>query len=71
MNDRIIFSSMTLEAKRFYSKVFNNAALNAYAVRNGLFDCLLCETTDSSVNRRWNDARPFIIEYMMHNKKPD
>lgn len=69
MTDRRIFESMDPASARFYSRVFNRAIMNAWAVRSGLFDILLCETEDPTVNRRWIEALPKIIAAMEQEKK--
>lgn len=51
-----MFQSMSPEARRFYSKVINNALLNIYAVDHGWFDTLLCETTDPRIFSIWNES---------------
>ena len=56
-----IFKSMSPEASKFYHKVFNRALLNMYAVKNGSFDTLFCETEDPRVLSRWKKALPGIV----------
>lgn len=58
---RKLFDSMDIDSKRFYSKVFNTAILNAHAVQRGWFDVLFCETTDEKVMIRWKEAVPQIV----------
>jgi len=58
---RKLFDDMDENSKRFYSKVFNTAVLNTYAVKRGWFDILFCETNDPSVMRRWKEAVPQIV----------
>lgn len=57
---RKLFDDMDDKSKRFYSKVFNTAILNTYAVKRGWFDVLFCETTDEKVMQRWKEAVPQI-----------
>lgn len=59
---RRVFESMTPEAKRFYSRVFNTVLLNSFAVRIGLFDTLLCETDDPRIMSRWQEELPAIVK---------
>jgi hypothetical protein len=40
---------MSLDAAKFYHRVFNRVLLNIHAVRIGLFDTLFCETDDPKV----------------------
>lgn len=58
---RKLFDSMDAESKRFYSRIFNTAVLNEYAVRRGWFDALISETDDPSVMIRWREAVPQIV----------
>jgi hypothetical protein len=58
---RKFFESMTPPAKRFYSRVFNNALLNIMAVQRGYFDTYLHETDDPEVMRRWAEAIPQVV----------
>lgn len=51
-------------ARRFYTSVFTTALLNAYAVKYGYFDALLCNTEDPRVARRWQEAAPKIAEQL-------
>lgn len=68
MNDRILFSTMSPEAKVFYHRLFNRVLLNAYAVKHGLFDTLFCQTEDPRVGIRWSEALPKIIN-AIHEKQ--
>jgi hypothetical protein len=58
---RKLFDSMDGDSKRFYSKIFNTAVLNAHAVKRGWFDVLICETTDPAVLKRWKEAVPQVV----------
>jgi hypothetical protein len=69
-----LFESMDEVSRRFYSRVFNTATLNAYAVQRGYFDTLLCATEDPRVAVRWAEALPGIIQRIQDdnaNKDPD
>lgn len=57
-----IFENMDEASRRFYSRVFNTALLNLYAVRRGYFDKLLCDTDDVQVFRKWNQELPEIVQ---------
>ena len=59
--NRKLFESMDDGTKAFYSRIFNTAMLNLYAVRRGYFDTLICETTDPMVMIRWKEAVPQIV----------
>ena len=58
---RKLFESMDDSSKRFYTKIFNTAVLNAHAVKRGWFDVLISETNDPSVMQRWKEAVPQIV----------
>ena len=58
------FLSMDEKADKFYTRIMSNVLLNIYAVRNGLFDTLICETDDPTFSLRWRDAVPFVVEHM-------
>lgn len=58
---RKLFDSMSPESKRFYSKIFNTAVLNAHAVKRGWFDTLICESDDPMIMIRWREAVPQIV----------
>ena len=53
-------SHMDQRSRRFYARILNNAFLNFLAVRYGLFDTLLCDTTDPVVYRRWMECLPEV-----------
>lgn len=55
--------------KRFYIRIINNAIINAYAVRHGFFDELLCETTDPEVTTRWEAALPQVMELIAMSRR--
>ena len=57
-----MFKHMDDDSKRFYARIFNTSMLNAWAVRHGLFDTLLCETDDPRIIGRWRTEVPRIIE---------
>ena len=63
MNEKM-FTSMPPDCRRFYQKIYNRAVLNLWAVRNGLFDTILCQTEDPNVTARWEAALPRIIAAM-------
>lgn len=70
---RKLFDSMDEDSKRFYSKIFNTAILNAHAVKRGWFDVLISETSDPMVMQRWKEAVPQIVLLIKAenvNKKP-
>jgi hypothetical protein len=58
---RKLFDNMDESSKRFYSRIFNTALLNAHAVKQGYFDVLLCETDDPKVSQRWREAVPQVV----------
>ena len=57
---RKLFENMDTASKRFYSRVFNTAILNEYAVRRGWFDVLIKDATNEEVMLRWKEAVPQI-----------
>jgi hypothetical protein len=57
-----MFASMDLDSRRFYSRIFNTALFNIYAVRNKLFSELLCESADPYILTRWEEAEPLIMQ---------
>ena len=57
---RKLFDDMDDKSKRFYSKVFNTAILNTYAVKRGWFEALFCETDDPMIMQKWREAVPQI-----------
>jgi hypothetical protein len=72
MTRRALFQTMSPEARRFYSKVFNNALLNIYAVNHGWFDTLLCETTDPRIFSIWNESlQGMMLRWRIQNSKDD
>ncbi len=62
-----LFESMDEGSKRFYSRVFNTALLNIYAVQRGYFQYLICETEDPMIMVRWHEAVPGIVQRMQLN----
>jgi len=57
-----VFSSMSDAGRRFYSRIFNRAMLNIWAVRKGHFDTYLSETEDPRVLTRWTEELPKIVK---------
>lgn len=70
---RRVFTSMPPDCAKFYNHLMNRLVLNIWAVRMGLFDSLLCESSDPFVFVRWCEALPRIIETIEANKgsRPD
>ena len=65
---RKLFETMSPAARSFYSRVFNRAIINAWAVKHGYFDTLLCETEDPTIILRWQAALPAITAEIMKRK---
>lgn len=61
---------MSPAAALFYHRIFNRVLLNIYAVKNGLFPTLFCETEDPKIALRWSAALPTIVE-TMHKRAQD
>lgn len=59
------------EARTFYSRVIWTALVNAYAVRAGLFDELLCESEDPGIATRWRNELPLIREKLLTRAQED
>ena len=62
MGNDDIPSSVDEASRHFYARVFSTALFNIYAVRNGLFGELLCESADPAIHKRWELAEPAIVQ---------
>lgn len=63
MSDQL-FRYMDDRSRRFYARIFNTAVMNLYAVRNGMYPTLMCETDDPRFMLHWRAAVPGIIARM-------
>ena len=59
------------QARVFYSRVIWTALVNAYAVRAGLFDELLCESEDPAIATRWRNELPLIRQRLLAKVQQD
>lgn len=60
---------MDENSSRFYSAVFSNVLLNLYAVKNGWFDTLICETEDPSFALKWRQSVPEILQRLKQSRE--
>lgn len=56
------------ESRLFYDKIIARAMVNAWAVQQGLFDTLLCETEDPTALLRWQLSLPAITAEVARRK---